>query len=95
MWSESLKWPALATREIQATNVQFMSGWTSHTTRAVGWALHSAVDQAAVARMLDEHLLIRCEALRVRAGKRPLAIWASLVATLPSTCDSRRKSSPR
>ncbi len=37
-----------------------------------GWALHSEVNQAAVARMLDEHLLIRREALRVEVGEAPL-----------------------
>ena len=32
-----------------------------------GWALHCAVDRVAVARMLDEHLAIRREALRATA----------------------------
>ena len=33
-----------------------------------GWALHAEVDREGVARMLDEHLAIRREALRLAAG---------------------------
>jgi hemerythrin-like domain-containing protein len=34
-----------------------------------GWALHSPVDRSAVARMLEEHLAIRRDALRVAAAE--------------------------
>ncbi|HVY77660.1 MAG TPA: hemerythrin domain-containing protein [Solirubrobacterales bacterium] len=34
-----------------------------------GWALHAEVDRAGVSRMLDEHLRIRREALRLEDGK--------------------------
>lgn len=37
-----------------------------------GWALHAEVDRPAVARMLEEHLAIRREALRFDAGKPSL-----------------------
>jgi hypothetical protein len=33
------------------------------------WALHAPVDRAAVARMLEEHLAIRRDALRFEAGE--------------------------
>lgn len=36
------------------------------------WALHAEVDRAGVRRMLDEHLRIRREALRLEAGAVPL-----------------------
>lgn len=34
-----------------------------------GWALHAEVDRDGVRRMLDEHLAIRREALRLEAGE--------------------------
>jgi hemerythrin-like domain-containing protein len=37
------------------------------------WAVHAEVDRAGVARMLDEHLVIRREALRLAAGDASLA----------------------
>lgn len=37
-----------------------------------GWALRAPVDKAGVARMLDEHLAIRREALRIEAGEASL-----------------------
>lgn len=37
-----------------------------------GWALHAEVDREGVARMLDEHLAIRREALRAAAGEASL-----------------------
>jgi hemerythrin-like domain-containing protein len=36
------------------------------------WALHADVDRAGVARMLDEHLAIRRDALRLEAGELDL-----------------------
>jgi hemerythrin-like domain-containing protein len=37
-----------------------------------GWAAHAEVDRAGVHRMLDEHLTIRREALRLEAGEATL-----------------------
>jgi hemerythrin-like domain-containing protein len=37
-----------------------------------GWAMHAKVDPAEVHRMLDEHLSIRREALRLEAGEATL-----------------------
>lgn len=37
-----------------------------------GWALAAPVDKPGVARMLDEHLAIRREALRIEAGEASL-----------------------
>lgn len=37
-----------------------------------GWALKAPVDRPAVARMLDDHLAIRREALRIEAGEASL-----------------------
>jgi len=37
-----------------------------------GWAMHAEVDQDGVRRMLDEHLAIRREALRLEAGDATL-----------------------
>lgn len=37
-----------------------------------GWALGAPVDRSAVARMLDDHLEIRREALRIEAGEASL-----------------------
>jgi hemerythrin-like domain-containing protein len=36
------------------------------------WAAHADVDRDGVSRMLDEHLAIRCEALRLAAGEATL-----------------------
>jgi hemerythrin-like domain-containing protein len=36
------------------------------------WALHGEIDRAGVARMLEEHLAIRREALRLAAGEASL-----------------------
>lgn len=47
-----------------------------------GWALHAEVDRAGVARMLEEHLLIRREALRLEAGIASLAEIQALGQTL-------------
>ncbi len=33
------------------------------------WAMHAEVDRPGVARMLEEHLAIRREALRLKAGE--------------------------
>jgi len=38
-----------------------------------GWAAYGEVDRAGVARMLEEHLLIRREALRLEAGELSIA----------------------
>ncbi len=38
-----------------------------------GWAMHAEVDGDGVRRMLDEHLAIRREALRLEAGEATLA----------------------
>lgn len=37
-----------------------------------GWAMHADVDRGGVRRMLDEHLAIRREALRLDAGEATL-----------------------
>jgi hemerythrin superfamily protein len=37
-----------------------------------GWAFHAEVDREGVRRMLDEHLAIRREALRLEAGEASL-----------------------
>lgn len=37
-----------------------------------GWAMHAEVDRDGVRRMLDDHLAIRCEALRLEAGEATL-----------------------
>lgn len=37
-----------------------------------GWALHAPVDRPGVSRMLDDHLAIRREALRIEAGEATL-----------------------
>lgn len=37
-----------------------------------GWALHAEVDREGVRRMLDDHLAIRREALRLEAGESTL-----------------------
>lgn len=37
-----------------------------------GWAMHAEVDRDGVRRMLDEHLAIRREALRLEAGEASL-----------------------
>jgi hypothetical protein len=37
-----------------------------------GWAFHAEVDREGVRRMLDEHLAIRREALRLEAGEATL-----------------------
>lgn len=37
-----------------------------------GWAMHAEVDRDGVRRMLDEHLAIRREALRLKAGEASL-----------------------
>ncbi len=37
-----------------------------------GWAAHGEIDRAGIARMLDEHLAIRREALRLEAGELSL-----------------------
>ena len=37
-----------------------------------GWAMHAEVDSDGVRRMLDEHLAIRREALRLEAGEATL-----------------------
>jgi Hemerythrin HHE cation binding domain len=37
-----------------------------------GWALSAAVDRPGVARMLEDHLAIRREALRIEAGEASL-----------------------
>ncbi len=37
-----------------------------------GWAMHAEVDRNGVRRMLDEHLAIRREALRLEAGETTL-----------------------
>ena len=47
-----------------------------------GWALHAEIDRAGVARMLDEHLAIRREALRLEAGLASLAKVRELGETL-------------
>jgi hemerythrin-like domain-containing protein len=47
-----------------------------------GWALHAEVDRAGVARMLEEHLRIRREALRLEAGIASLAEIQALGETL-------------
>ena len=48
-----------------------------------GWALHAEVDRPAVARMLEDHLAIRREALRLEAGacrSRSCRSWARRLA---------------
>ena len=37
-----------------------------------GWAMHAEVDRDGVRRMLDDHLVIRREALRLEAGEATL-----------------------
>jgi len=71
-----------STTDAAAANRDFLAFWESegqHHFRVEeevllpGWALHSAVDRVAVARMLDEHLTIRREALRAAAGEASVA----------------------
>ncbi len=59
----------------------FQSFWTSDGERHFrveeevllpSWAMHAEVDKAGVARMLEEHLAIRREALRLAAGATSL-----------------------
>ncbi len=47
-----------------------------------GWALHAEVDRPAMARMLEDHLEIRREALRLEAGTVPVEELRELGARL-------------
>jgi hemerythrin superfamily protein len=47
-----------------------------------GWALHAEVDREGVRRMLEEHLAIRREALRLEAGEATLEEARQLGALL-------------
>ncbi|MQA76329.1 MAG: hypothetical protein GEU88_18715 [Solirubrobacterales bacterium] len=42
------------------------------------WALHGAIDDVAMTRMLGDHLLIRREALRLEAGEASLEVLRAL-----------------
>ncbi len=59
----------------------FLEFWHEHGIRHFrveeevllpGWALHAEVDRPAVSRMLEDHLTIRREALRLEAGAVPV-----------------------
>lgn len=67
--------------DLEAVSEAFFDFWESEGQRHFrieeevllpNWALHAEVDHPGVARMLDEHLAIRREALRLKAGEASL-----------------------
>jgi len=67
--------------DLAAATRDFLDFWRSDGRRHFrieeevllpGWALHAEVDRDGVRRMLDEHLAIRREALRLEAGDASL-----------------------
>jgi hypothetical protein len=66
----------------EPARVAFLEFWHEHGSQHFrveeevllpGWALHAEVDRAAVARMLEDHLAIRREALRLESGAVPVS----------------------
>lgn len=79
--------------EVEAGNRHFLEFWQPegrHHFRVEeevllpGWALKAPVDRPAVARMLDDHLAIRREALRIEAGEASLEELRELGVLLES-----------
>jgi hemerythrin-like domain-containing protein len=67
--------------EPEPARLAFLEFWREHGSHHFrveeevllpGWALHAEVDRPAVARMLEDHLAIRREALRLEARTVPL-----------------------
>jgi hemerythrin-like domain-containing protein len=67
--------------DIEAVSEVFLEFWEDQGQRHFRieeevllpkWALHAEVDRPGVARMLEEHLAIRREALRLKAGEASL-----------------------
>jgi len=67
--------------DLEAVAAAFFDFWEGQGQRHLrieeevllpGWALHAEVDREGVRRMLDEHLAIRREALRLEAGEATL-----------------------
>lgn len=67
--------------DAEAAAGEFLAFWRSDGQRHFrveeeillpGWAAHGEIDRPGAARMLDEHLTIRREALRLQEGDRSL-----------------------
>lgn len=67
--------------DVAAATPEFLAFWDADGARHFrieeevllpGWAAYGEIDRPGVARMLEEHLAIRREALRMRAGELSL-----------------------
>ncbi len=67
--------------EPELARLAFLEFWHEHGSHHFrveeevllpGWALHAEIDRPAVARMLEDHLAIRREVLRLEAGAVPV-----------------------
>lgn len=77
--------------DLEAARAAFLGFWEEDGRRHFrieeevllpAWSLHAEIDEAGVRRMLDEHLAIRREALRLAGGEGSLEQVRSLGALL-------------